>query len=317
MSDYIRSSTLEHFPNELLLELFECFMDIRDIYNGFRGLNRRFDFLVRSCKNLHVTLTYDMNDLMMSFFASRIIRFVVNQFKHKDLTRFQNLHSLTVYGLSSYQFKQIRPDIFPYLVYLRLQRDSQVLILKPLCELIFSNGFPHLCKAVLKCIRCLLFWPKVGNSPSIRSLSIISSDHRIYEYPLVLCPNLVHLHLFLIPKNNHAPDFILAQNPRLKHLSIAVNVYNWPLHVLATMLSHVPNLERLNLIIKLKPCVFDLSALARVLDVHVSHLHHFKCYLRYHHKVIDLHRVRQYHLCFERMQMSYNRKQDAYFVFIK
>jgi hypothetical protein len=222
-----------------------------------------------------------------------------------------------VNGLSYHLFKQIRPNVFPYLVYLRLQRDSQVLNLRSLCELIFSNGFPHLRKAVLMCIRCLLFWPKVGNSPSLRSLSIMSSDRRIYEYPLVLCPNLVRLHLFLMPKNRNAPAFILAQNPRLKHLSIDVKVSNWQLHVLATMLSHVPNLERLNLIIKLKPCVFDLSELARVLDEHVSHLRHFKCYLRYHHKVIDLHRVRWYHLCFVRMQLIYNRKQDAHFVFIK
>jgi len=145
----------------------------------------------------------------------------------------------------------------------------------------------------------------------------MSSDHRIYEYPLVLCPNLVHLHLLLIPKNNYAPAFILAQNPRLKHLSIDVKVSNWQFHVLATMFSHVPNLKRLNLIVKLKPCVFDLNELARVLDEHVSQLRHFKCYLRYHNKLIDLHRVRRYHLSFERMQMTYYKKQDAHFVFIE
>jgi hypothetical protein len=80
-------------------------------------------------------------DFMIWFFGSRIIRFVINHFRRRHLTYFHNLRSLIVKGLFSYQFKRIRSKICPYLVYLHLQKDNQILNLRPPCEPIFSNDF--------------------------------------------------------------------------------------------------------------------------------------------------------------------------------
>jgi hypothetical protein len=135
-------SLFEYLPNELLLDVFE-YIDIRDLYQGFWGLNTRFNNILRSLENL--SLVIDKHDpLLISIFASRTVRLEVNTWHEIDLSRFSNLTSLKLSRTTRIQVAQIRPEVVPNLKYLSLSLAFDFWSSAQLAQDVFSNGFPSL-----------------------------------------------------------------------------------------------------------------------------------------------------------------------------
>ncbi|CAF5162520.1 unnamed protein product, partial [Rotaria magnacalcarata] len=106
----------ENLPNEILFDLFE-YIDIRDLYNGFWGLNERINYIIGHLRNLSLNLErYEVG--LISLFAKQINRLIVNTWQDIDLSQFPRLKSLILHQITGNQLRQIRSEYMPNLVYL-------------------------------------------------------------------------------------------------------------------------------------------------------------------------------------------------------
>ncbi|CAF4130413.1 unnamed protein product, partial [Adineta steineri] len=112
------SSLIEDLPNELLFDVFQ-YLDTRDLYESFWGLNYRFNNILRSLKDLSLTMEKN-NPSLLTIFASRIARLEVNTWHEIDLIQFINLKSLILHRTTRNQITQIRPNVIPKLVSLSI-----------------------------------------------------------------------------------------------------------------------------------------------------------------------------------------------------
>src|SRR5690242_20327795 len=91
MNDYAScSSTFEQLSNELLLIIFE-YLDLYSVYQGFFGLNRRFNSLLGSNllpPNILTLSLYSQEDDLFktfhNFFVSRIFKLHIENDQHDD-----------------------------------------------------------------------------------------------------------------------------------------------------------------------------------------------------------------------------------------
>ncbi|CAF4170764.1 unnamed protein product [Rotaria sp. Silwood2] len=86
---------LEHFSNELLIEIFE-YLSVQDLYNGFYDLNIRFTSILASLTNLWGKLASNKDALLPAFrfFASCITMLDVDYEDPIDLSLFHAIRSL-------------------------------------------------------------------------------------------------------------------------------------------------------------------------------------------------------------------------------
>ncbi|CAF5225755.1 unnamed protein product, partial [Rotaria magnacalcarata] len=106
----------ENLPNEILFDLFE-YINIRDLYNGFWGLNERINYIIGHLRNLSFNLErYEAG--LISLFAKQINRLIVNTWQDIDLNQFPRLKSLILHQITGNQLRQIRSEYMPNLVYL-------------------------------------------------------------------------------------------------------------------------------------------------------------------------------------------------------
>jgi hypothetical protein len=134
MSDYVPcSSTFEQLPNELLLLIFE-YLNLHFVYDGFFGLNQRFNSLLASNllpPNILTLCLYRKKDNpyqnFYDFFASRIFELTIDLYKSDDsydLFNFPNVHSLILKNPSAEQCEKVNFHTLPHLKYLQVDKDS-------------------------------------------------------------------------------------------------------------------------------------------------------------------------------------------------
>ncbi|CAF3402647.1 unnamed protein product [Rotaria socialis] len=239
----------ETLPNELLMNIFQYF-DARDLFRAFHNLNCRFNRLLRSLRYVCFTLIkFDSNESNdYHIFAPYIYNLVIDHAVNIDLSRFANLHRLTLLSPTSNQLKQVVSNSLDYLEYLSIGYEHFLFsyYIPDLCEKIFSNGFPRLTSCCLFEPRILEIIPKFTQATQLCILKMDNVDLLAYKYILSLCPNL---NLFEFTMLNQQDDLINIEPHRnLKKMSIkfpslmksfsdcAMNCY----------LSCVPNLEQLN-----------------------------------------------------------------------
>src|SRR5689334_9888229 len=107
---------LEYLPNELLIEIFE-YIDIRDLFQSFLGLNQRINNLLQNISNLSYNLERIEPELI-NFFADRITQLIVNTWQDIDLRQFRFLKSLIFHQITVNQLQQIRLEYMPHLLHL-------------------------------------------------------------------------------------------------------------------------------------------------------------------------------------------------------
>jgi len=289
----------EHLPNELLLDIFE-YIDTRDLYQGFWGLNSRFDNILRSLKDL--SLIIEKNDpSLIAIFASRIVRLEINTWHEIDLSHFSNLQSLILRRTTRNQVTQIRPDVMPNLVYLSLSLAFDFWSSTQLAQDVFSNGFRSLQYAELGRVDVPYTRPW-SLSPLLRSVSVCSSDPIIVPLILASCPCLHSLEVQIFGDNHRIDLPSLRLSHPLKRFTFADSYGLLSLNDINLLLAYTPNVECIHL------TLFDLSftRLAQTLIQRLHRLHRVDCYINEsldpieHNGDIDI--IRSMHRCFHRIQ---------------
>ena len=278
---------LECLPNELLLDVFK-WLDARALYRGFYRLNARFNRLVETLPNLHLTFGPSNDEHYDDLFASRVDTLLIQCDARFTLSRYVNLRRLILVNAKREQISQIMVE----------GAQLEILsLISPRCfystfgfhEMIFSNKFPRLTACHLTNVYSpslelrQILW---NQSPSLRSLRISSRDTQIHVAILAVCPNLEFLHLSVFQLDRTPCN---AQSPaRLKRLKFIFNNPDWPSDemILDTFFSSMPFLERLSIrrLASVPDTIDDLLAfdwLSRVLTQRLSKLQqlHFRLHL--------------------------------------
>ncbi|CAF2882259.1 unnamed protein product [Rotaria sp. Silwood2] len=297
----INYTKFEHLPNELLFGVFE-YIDIRDLFYGFWGLNKRINQLLRSLQNLSFNLE-QYEPALISLFANQINQLIVNTWQDIDLNQFPFLQSLILHQITGNQLRQIRSEYMPYLVYLSTSSIPEFSLMPQLAQRIFSNEMPTIRYVDLGHVHVpyLRMW---SQSPSLHSVSIHSTNPTIVPFILISCPNLVYLRVtFLIntiPIFHNSPSI---QNHPLKHFVLSDPYHKLSFSHIYTLLAFIPNVRRiqLNFLCKVPFIHFLQSLLSRL-----RYLNQFDCNIddASTDKVTTIETIQQTHPCFYRIQCS-------------
>lgn len=296
----MNKTTIEHFPNELLLDLFE-YIDIRDLFGGFWNLNTRFNHLLRSSHKL--TLNLERNDQnLIDLFSNQITQLILNTWENVDLTQFTNVQSLIMHQITCDQLQQLRSEVMPKLVHLSTSL-VEVAPMSQLAQRLFSNGFPTIRSLDLSLVEIphLRTWHQ---SLALRTVIVQSNNPTLVPYILTAAPNLQYLKVqFLsstIPIFYHSPTVI---HHSLKHLVLLDPYHTLSFNHIHTLLSFVPNVRKiyLNFLCRIPFLRFARSLVNRLRD-----LVQFDCNIddASTDKLTDLDTIRQIHPCFHKIHCT-------------
>jgi hypothetical protein len=191
----ITYSYLEQFPDEIFLEIFK-YISLHDLHHSFCKLNRRINYILHSVTGLSLTLNKpeDINDEVVSFFASNIYHLIVRHPNIVRFNRFPSLRSLTSLCPCDRQLSCIKPKDLPNLTHLTLRFtliwDCEIMI--RLCRRIVSNKFPKL--------RYCSLWPPafdidclIIKTPLLTHVELKEGNFDDLYVILNSCPNLKYL----------------------------------------------------------------------------------------------------------------------------
>ena len=289
------SSLLEDLPNELFLDIFQ-YIDTRDLYQGFWGLNIRFNNILQSLNNL--SLVIEKNDSsLITIFASQIVRLEINTWHEIDLKQFINLKSLKLCHTTRNHVNKIRPNILPNLVYLSISLSFDFWSSTQLAQDVFSNGFPFLRHADLGRVD-IPYTFSWSLSPNLYSVSVCSRDPIIVPLILAACPCLHNLQVQIFGESHRIDLPSLRLNHPLKQFILTDSYGILSLDDINYILTYVPNIHTIQL------TLFEISftRLAHILINCLQKLNRFDCYINESTDFDDINSIRDIHSCFNRIQ---------------
>jgi hypothetical protein len=285
---------LEHFPNELLFIIFE-YVDTRDLFYGFWGLNKRFDQLLQSLENLSLTIEKDESKLI-KLFACQINRLVIDTCLDIDFTQFSYLHSLILYQLTEHQLKQIQLKLMSHLVYLSIPPDNTCYVASKLTQLTFSEALSSLRHVTLGCPHVPVF--QSSQSYSLHSISVHCIASIMVLYILASSPNLSTLDV-QFEENNFCIFHITPSivNHPLKSFTVSDPFSLLCSKHIDTFLLYMPNVQRIKLNFN---CDVPFIHFAQILSNRLSYLHRFDCHIDNapYDEITSIETIRQIHPCF-------------------
>ncbi|CAF1055552.1 unnamed protein product [Adineta steineri] len=290
------SSLIEDLPNELLFDVFQ-YLDTRDLYESFWGLNHRFNNILRSLKDLSLTMEKN-NPSLLTIFASRIARLEVNTWHEIDLIQFINLKSLILHRTTRNQITQIRPNVIPKLVSLSISLAFDFWSSAQLAQDVFSNGFPSLRNADLGRVD-VPYTRSWSLSPYLYPVCVCSADPIIVPLILASCPRLRNLQVQIFGDNHRIDLPSLHLHHPLRRFTFVDSHGILSLHDINLLLIYMPNIECIHL------TLFEMSfhLLARTLIHRLHRLHQFDCYINESPDSSEnMDRIRAVHPCFHHLQ---------------
>jgi len=294
-------STIEILPNELFKDIFR-YISTYDLFNSFYHLNFRFNSLVKSQDNLHLTLEedWDHKQPIIPFYASYAKTLIVKHDEPIDFSYFSNIHSLKLCMPTAQQCNAILPHVLPHLKHLYISNLYYSNHTEQLCRLIFSSSFPHLqtCQidqmtlshfhstsslslkqlTVSTCTWKTNMFPHIFNaSPNLYYLRVTNFQTVAFE----LIPNSASIHMSvrclfihyssIVEESFNQLDWILSTTPRLKTFILHINENEIDIEFLFVKLSYLMNQRAPYLTrFKAKIALNELSLLD--LD-NIKHLH--------------------------------------------
>ncbi|CAF3000021.1 unnamed protein product [Rotaria sp. Silwood2] len=235
---------LEHFSNELLIEIFE-YLSVQDLYNGFYDLNIRFTSILASLTNLWGKLASNKDALLPAFrfFASCITMLDVDYEDPIDLSLFHAIRSLRLAR---------EPDCgisYSILALSNLERlyvtnhSSMIFEAKnPLSAFVFGNYFPRLHTCQLSQVKLNKDY-KWSIVPSLRSLCISTDDILVYTQILQSCPSLDQLCIEFTNHKCMVSSFDCTPHQFLRRLNLYIQYIRLiNSQTIDLLLSVVPNL---------------------------------------------------------------------------
>lgn len=315
MNDII--STIETFPNELLLELFE-YIAPYDLYNIFYNINSRFKSIVSSCRNLHLILEEDWDNKERSapFFASNVSSLIVKHDEPIDFSNYSNIRSLKLCMPTENQCNAIQPDLFFNLEHLCISNLYYSDNSEQLSRFIFSTKFLHLRTCHIDRINLNDNHRDISLTLHQITLSPSTWKSNMYKQIFNSCPNLSYLQLIRLRNIS----FEISATLKCPHSSLRylyIHCYSiekdWYNHI-DWLLSNIPNLENLKLLIDENQINFELfiNSLAYLLTQHLSRLSYFKAKIPLNHVLgKDLNVIKQLHPLFTHIRAQKRHKQNS------
>ncbi|CAF2681507.1 unnamed protein product [Rotaria sp. Silwood2] len=294
-------TTLEEFPNELFFYLF-TFIDIQHLYNAFWGLNSRLNNIFLACQNISLTYDEKVNPLLMTLYAPYVNRLIIQTSIDLDFSQFPNLHTLILCNRNSKYLQQIQSKMIPNLIHLSFLLGSRFIPPRQLICDVFSNKFPTLRQVNLGCIdesTCNLW----TTSPSLKFVSILSCKPMSVLAILASCPNLHHLQVHVLYKNNNTLTSFPLVNHALRRLTLWSDYTELTFNDIDNILTYTPNVEHLYLqTVYSTPFIHLTNGLINRLH----HLSRFDCYIKEiltgDDRISTLHSIHRIHPCFNRIK---------------
>jgi hypothetical protein len=273
--------SIEIFPNELLIELFE-YITPYDLYTAFFNLNFRLNSIINSLQNLQLTLQedWDNKEHTIPFFALQISTLIIRHDELINFSYYANIRSLKLSMPTANQCNAIQPSFLPNLEHLYISNLYFSDNSEQLCRFIFSPLFSRLRNCQID--RMTFTHCHSYSSLSLRQLTISPCTWKsnIYIQIFNACPNLTYLRIIRLRNTPFelSPSVI---RPHTSLRSLHVHFYsigntwydqiNW-------LLSMVPNLENFILFIDQNDTnmEFPFDLLARLLIQHVPCLMNLK-----------------------------------------
>ncbi|CAF0912146.1 unnamed protein product [Adineta steineri] len=294
---------IESLPNEILLDLFE-YIDIKDLFYGFYGLNKRLNYLLQSLKKLSLNLERNESRLIQ-LFSNQINRLVVNTWQDIDLKQFPYLQSLILHQITGNQLRQIRSEYMPNLIYLSTSSIPEFSLMPQLAQRIFSNEMPSIRSVDLGLVHVphLRTWLQ---SSSLYSVSVHCTNPTLIAFILASSPCLVYLHIqFLNDTISIFHNSPVILNHPLKQFCLSDPYHKLSFNHVYTILALIPNVKRiqLNFLCKVPFIRFIQSLLNRL-----RYLKRFDCNIddASQDKQTNIDIIRQFHPCFSKIQCSTN-----------
>ncbi|CAF1203877.1 unnamed protein product [Rotaria sordida] len=304
------STRLESLPNELLIDIF-IYFDILNLYNSFWGLNRRFNKLVCSLKNISLIIK-ENNFLSIELFAHQIIRLKIETSQSIDLSQFINLNSLELCRANQNQLEQIRSDIMPNLIYLTISTPFHISLPLELIKEIFSNGFRFLHYAYLSRLDTFENFSKF-QSFSLRTLYITCTNSNIIPLILQACPNLISFHIKFFGQNRHIlPPSSSTYNHLLEEFFLDDPYHKLSFDTIHILFRFIPNVKYLFLQFLCR--VPFINLIESILN-RLEQLNRFECDILEspNNHMVNIEIIQQMNECFQYLQCS--EKDNGYRVF--
>lgn len=268
---------LESFPNEIFVEIFD-YLSLDDLYQSFKGLNQRINFILQSLNNRAIRLwsTNEINEIEKNdFFSSTIGKLDINDEYNINLNQFPKMYSLTYAYATDHQIQHFLQSNFCHknLKSLNVTSDDLSLLVK----YIFENPFPSLQHCILRNIDSIQNCPWRIN-PSLSSITICN-DENLIPFILKSCSNLKYLSLFIYQYSNIPPSSSIFHS-HLKYLSIEMTQPGWTVEMIETLFLSIQIQSLISFrILSYQPSLipFDFIQLIEILNKHLPNLHQFEC----------------------------------------
>ncbi|CAF2218298.1 unnamed protein product [Rotaria magnacalcarata] len=250
-------SSLDHFPNEIFLLIFE-FLDLYAIVNAFSGINKHYDSLLSSLKSVTLAVPSNGNVFIeknLRQYSTSIVYLVMDRVPKFTFTSvtLTNVRSLTIKCGTQIQYDSVRPCNFPLLEYFHLEDYPNPVSKKSiynLYQVILSNGFPQLRK-------CIAQGPPFDSNNMASSTepsklcSFQLAVETAHDFNMILstCPHLHRIHVSCFGLQQEARSTVLKSQTIVKHLELKCNHPSTP----KIFLSSIHNIVTLKLVITAWP----------------------------------------------------------------
>lgn len=302
------ATTLQHLPNELLLEIFR-YIDSEDLYTSCLGLNARLNHLLHSLS--HLSLQIKNNALKyVELFATRITCLKVYSSHDIDWNLFPNVCSLMVTQMTWSQSTQLAVATLSSLTHLSLVSRPGDDPSSFLAYQVFSNWFPALRYVDLGRVD-MPYGRSWSQSPSLRCVSIVCSDSVLLQLVPKACPCLYQLKMRLVPNNctvnlPSSPSQRQEKAHPLQCLILSDQHGYLSLGQIDFLLVYLSNIEKLHLVLYDMP----FFQLARTLQSRLLRMRQFDCHVGSSSRSTsstELDAIRRTHPCFHRIQFVQRR----------
>ena len=262
---------LEQLPNELFAILFNYF-DLPQLHFSFWNLNRRFNDLLQSQRNLSHILKNEQSALL-ELFAPQISRLKITTSEAVDLSRLCNLRSLHIPRATAWHIEHIRPDLLPHLTDLSLSTSIYISLPWELLSDIFSSGFRSLRDVRLGRID-LLPSSFQCQSVSLRRVHLTCIDPNLVHQILFFCPNLHYFHGTFIGQDHHTVSPPPAYDHPLREFTLHDSYQKLSFETIETLLLYIPSVVYLSLQFA---CKVPFIRLVKAMVDRLKDLDHFEC----------------------------------------
>lgn len=289
----------EDLPNELIIEIF-TYTSTHDIGKGFWNLNQRFNQLIKSLQYLSLVINkYPINEWFL--FHKQIIRLVIVTLNNISYESCRNLRTLKLNLANENHLKQIQSKNFPNLIYLSITISFDYSLTKQITSDVFSNQFQSLRYADLGKIdmSTLSSW---SQTPSLRSITILSPNINIIPSILQSCPQLIYFKVGI----NDELDLDLLSLTNLSNHPLKQFIFIQPSNSKFTfnitkLFYLIPNLKSIDL----RLCTRSFIDLIEFLSKFMIYLKKFSCSIIEYpnkHENIDIKFLRNIHQCYSSIQ---------------